>query len=270
MKPNCLFCIKNPPKFGKFCDSCIGKYTHIVYEGQPLCTLFEKYPYIDFHQGLVKEVINPQSLRYDLFLSRNLPKLTYADERTLCYGHVIDLDIDLSLKILNFICLIPHTSLLSAGRQYGELQRKLGVKKTRHVLLGDSGDFKRMSTDFIRYETGLGAISGHSGFVGGEYSAFSAVAIPFSLFESFMISKGSNLLKGWMERKSYQRTLESIYQHIKTSILYISTKISTNYLRNEFAKLFEDPNYKFEKGFLRKFFSKIINKYITSSEKTRI
>ncbi len=133
--------------------------------------------------------------------------------------------------------------------------------------MGELGDFRRMSTDFVRHEAPIGEISGHGAFIGGEYSAFTVVSIPFVLFDSFMISKGGDLIKGWMERDSFQKTLNEIYKHISISILYISTKISTNYVRREFLKLFEDKNFEFRKGFLRKFFSIIVNQYMNSLEK---
>ena len=259
MKANCLLCQKNKPSIGRFCQTCADNYKAILYDGDPASSLYERYQYIDFHEGKICAAENPRRLRFKLFLSRNLPRLSYADERTLSYGFVVDLDIDASLNILNFICLLPHSSLLKTGEQYAKLLRKHGSKKIRHIFMGNSGDFIRMSTDFIRYEDSLGATSGHSGFIGGEYSAFTLVSIPYNLFDSFMISSGGDLYKGWLNRDHYQKTLQKIYQHMDISIMYISTKISPNLIRNEFEKLLEDPTFEFKKGFIRAFISNIIN-----------
>jgi len=257
MIANCFLCRKNAPTFGRFCKECLNEYKTLLYDGNSLSTMYEKFKYVDFQNRKISEVEKTFTIKYDLFLSRNLPRVTYADERLLCYGFLIDLDIDEYLNIQNLICLIPHSALLKSGAHYGELLRKYGGKKVRKAIFEDSGDFVRPSTDFIRYEDSLGSLTGLSSMVGGELSAFTLVKIPFSLYDSFMISLGPDLIK-MNTLQMHPTLLQDTYDRISISILYLSTKISTNVLRDKYARLFEDRSFEFNRGFLRDFFAEIV------------
>lgn len=261
MKKNCFLCQKKEPKFGRLCSGCIDTLKEVVYDGTPVSTIHNKYPSIDFKNASLKTTKEPRDILYDLFLARNFVRVTHANERLLSYGYVFDLDVDSTLKIINFICIIAHSTLIKSGAEYGNLLREYGEKRVRKALIkNESGDFIRPSSDFFRYEHSLGALSGHSGFVGGELSTFSFVKIPFSLYTSYMLSVGEHLFEDYLVEQ-HPKILKTAYSKINTSILYISTKISPNYLKQKFSQLFSNPAIDFKRGFLRTFFEEITDEH---------